>query len=225
MYGVMLYLERILPRNYKSLNDKGFTVMTMVLVMGLVLSILILSFVSYFANQNKQNMAQKIKIDYANLQTVIQMISSSPAACKQNIHANFFGVNMSQLSSLSASGDIKIAAATPGSILLSKTVDYSGVIAKKISFGAPTTVLAGDFDYVMDLNIEVVDKNSISISRLIKIPFYISTDSTGKITECLATMYPDDTVAAPIPTAEDILCQKLEDDPSKKYVPNRRACI
>lgn len=220
----MLRLDRILFSNFKSSGNRGFTIISMVLTVGLVLPILILSFISYFANQNKQNMAQKIKIDYSNLQTVIQMISSTPSECRFNIRPNFFGITLAQLNNLSAAGNIRLAAPPTGAVLLSKTVDYSGVIARRIFFSAPTLVQAGSFDYVADLNIEVSDRNSIAISRMIKIPFYISTNNAGLITECFATAYPDDTAAAPIPTMEDFLCKEI-DSSYTKFIPSERACI
>ncbi len=208
-------------------DNRGFIVISVV-VMGIVITIVIASFLTYLQNENINQARQRTRFEFENLHSAIMMMFSTPATCKKNIMTSRFGVSLSELMSLSAAGAIQIfypASAGPDSGVMvpsPNTSSYYNKSQTKVFFTSPIKLSATDTTYLADLTIVVSDPTSIS--RSIVIPFYLIADATGNLVDCLATSYPDPTGAPPFSTMEDILCQQIF-GPTSKFQPRDHACI
>ncbi|MEK6774459.1 MAG: hypothetical protein AABY64_10985 [Bdellovibrionota bacterium] len=208
-------------------DNRGFIVIS-VIVMGIVITIVIASFLTYLQNENTLQARQRTRFEFENLHTAIMMMFSTPDICKKNIMTARFGTSLSELMSLSTAGAIQIfypASAGPDSGVMvpsPNTASYYNKNQTKVFFTSPIKLNATDTTYLADLTIVVSDP--ASIARSIVIPFYLIADTTGNLVGCMATSYPAPTGAPPFSTMEDILCSQIF-GPTSKFQPRDHVCI
>jgi type II secretory pathway pseudopilin PulG len=212
--------------NLNRTDEHGF-IMVSILILGIVITISMISLISYFQSQNKAQARQRARLEITSLRTTIEMLLSSPTACKSNLTSGGFGASLTQLNALSSAGTVQVryppSSGPSNGVMISLTKQFNQLTATKIGFSAPVQLIPTDTVYLADLTIRVTDNSLLSPKPLI-IPFYLVSDASGNLTDCFATAYVDTTGAPPYLTMEDDVCHKVKGS-STAFQPRIHACM
>ena len=215
-------------------NQKGSATSLIVLSLSVSVAVVASSFLMWFGYHEKSQAKSRAVEDSNNLSTSLKMMLSTRAACDQNLTPNAFGTN---ISSLGPATNVSILVPGPGGTatvaLFSAGQYYEGLMITSVLFSNPRYVdSAAESSYISELTVSYKVATG-QADRTVVMPFYFTTDASGKIVDCLMTSYlplastaPQGTVPA---TMEDLLCSQNAaasgDTQAYIYLPQNKLCV
>jgi hypothetical protein len=193
-------------------GDKG-SIIAPIILLSLVIAITISSMIVYFQTPQKLQARARHRNELENIRSVLVMYYSSEAACQAQILKGNFGGNISSMSSVSLDspdpsyGSTLAAGQTVNQIKID-SMGFNKIVDLSTGLNFAGGLPPKNKGYRATLEIKASDSMLMSFP-LVTIPFYLVTDSSGKLLSCRITSFIDPE-KSPNLTTEDFLCRSMD---------------
>jgi hypothetical protein len=204
-------------------NNRGSTLLPM-LMLSMVMAVTALSVMSSFTSRQRlQAHAQAIQVTQ-NLETNVRMLFASREVCKTNLNAGSLGATVDNMKALSQQKKLALSYSVIGSgapAKVSVNNKWENVTVKEIYFKDMVNV-DNSTTFLGTLIITVADHYGAQV-KSIELPFYVTSDASGNLTDCFASSFPLGTDSHI--TMEDMLCQQGHSASDVYYSPSEHTCV